>query len=254
MEEHLNQTARWEPLWGGAKVLVTKEHGFGTDGVLLADFSRPKSGETWVDLGTGCGIIPLLWRARNMGKRITGVELQKAAAEQARQSVKENGFEEEIQILEGDARELEKLFPAGSLDGISCNPPYTAPGAGIPSPSDARRTARQGDSLSLEELAKGARYALRFGGRLCVCLRPSRLSEAMTIFHQADLEPKRLRLVQQRAGKAPFLFLLECRRGGKPGMTVEPVLLLEGEDGAPSQELEDIYGDYRDNPEHRAPQ
>ena len=31
----------------------------------------------------------------------------------------------------------------------------------------------------------------------------------------------------------------------------EPVLLLEGEDGAPSREIEAIYGDYRDNPEHR---
>lgn len=251
MEAQGKQPARWEPLWGGAKVLVTREHGFGTDGVLLADFSRPRPGETWADLGTGCGIIPLLWRARGWGKAITGVELQPEAAELARQSVEENGYGGEISIVEGDARQLEGLFAAGSLDGISCNPPYTAPGAGIPSPGAARRTARQGDSLSLEDLARGARYALRFGGRLCLCLRPARLGEAMALFHGADLEPKRLRLVQQRAEKAPFLFLLECRRGGRPGMTVEPVLLLEDETGGPSRELEEIYGDYRDNPEHR---
>ena len=73
------------------------------------------------------------------------------------------------------------------------------------------------------------------------------------MFHSFQLEPKRLRLCQQRPGKAPFLFLLECRLGGKPGMTVEPVLLLEGPDGSPSQEIEDIYGDYRDNPQHRKP-
>ena len=47
------------------------------------------------------------------------------------------------------------------------------------------------------------------------------------------------------------MFLLECRRGGKPGMEVGPVLLLEREDGSPTQEIEAIYGDYRDNPEHR---
>ena len=75
------------------------------------------------------------------------------------------------------------LFPAGSLDGMACNPPYTAPGAGIPSGDGARRAARQGDSLSLEDLARGARYALRFGGRLCVCLRPQRLAEAVEVFH-----------------------------------------------------------------------
>ena len=173
MEAQGKQPARWEPLWGGAKVLVTREHGFGTDGVLLADFSRPRPGETWADLGTGCGIIPLLWRARGWGKAITGVELQPEAAELARQSVEENGYGGEISLVEGDARQLEGLFAAGSLDGISCNPPYTAPGAGLPSPGAARRTARQGDSLSLEDLARGARYALRFGaGCVCACGPP----------------------------------------------------------------------------------
>ena len=111
--------------------------------------------------------------------------------------------------------------------------------------------ARQGDSLSLEDLAREGKRVLRFGGRLCVCLRPARLLEAMELFQAYQLEPKRLRLCQQRPGKAPFLFLLECRRGGRPGLTVEPVLLLEGEDGAPSREIEAIYGDYRDNPEHQ---
>lgn len=250
MEEQRKET-RWEPLSGGTRVLVSREHGFGTDAVLLADFSRPKPGESWADLGTGCGVIPLLWRARTKVGEITGIELRPQGAQQAKRSVEENGFGENTHIVQGDARDLTGFFAAGSLDGIACNPPYTAPGAGIPSPGEARRTARQGDSFTLEDLARGARYALRFGGRLCVCLRPNRLAEAVEVFHQADLEPKRMRLVQQRAGKGPFLFLMECRRGGKPGMIVEPVLLLEGENGAPTEEIEAIYGDYRDNPEHR---
>ena len=242
---------RWEPLWGGARVLVSRDHGFGTDAVLLAHFAAPRRGENWADLGTGCGVIPLLWRARAAVGRVTGIELQEEAARQARLSVEENGFGETVSILRGDARRLEGTFPAGSLDGIACNPPYTPPGAGVESPREPRRAARHEGSFSLEDLARGARYALRFGGRLCVCLRPARLAEAMALFSRHQLEPKRLRLCQQRAEKAPFLFLLECRRGGRAGLSVEPVLLLEGEDGRPSPELEAIYGDYRDNPEHR---
>ncbi|MGI6255509.1 MAG: tRNA1(Val) (adenine(37)-N6)-methyltransferase [Acutalibacter sp.] len=247
----LLKDTHWEPLSGGSRVLVSREHTFGTDAVLLADFSSPRPGERWADLGTGCGVIPLWWRVRTRVGHITGVELQEKAAAQARRSVEENGFEGSVEILQGDARELSLLFPAGSLDGIACNPPYTAPGTGPACPDEARRTARQGDSFTLEDLAAGAEQALRFGGRLCVCLRPQRLGEAIATFQSHRLEPKRLRLCQQRVAKAPFLFLLECRRGGKPGMTVEPVLLLEGEDGRPSQELEAIYGDYRDNPEHQ---
>ena len=250
MEERLQNTT-WEPLCGGARVLVSPQHTFGTDAVLLAHFAAPRPRERWADLGTGCGVIPLLWRVRTQAGAITGVEMQEKAACQAQRSVEENGFSATVDIVQGDARQLGALFPAGSLDGIACNPPYTAPGAGIPSEDGARRAARQGDSLSLEDVARGARYALRFGGRLCLCLRPQRLAEAVEVFHSHQLEPKRLRLVQQRAGKAPFLFLLECRRGGKPGMEVGPVLLLEREDGSPTQEIEAIYGDYRDNPEHR---
>ena len=57
--EDWNSTTHWEPLTGGARVLVSREHTFGTDAVLLADFSAPRPGELWADLGTGCGVIPL---------------------------------------------------------------------------------------------------------------------------------------------------------------------------------------------------
>ena len=76
----------------------------------------------------------------------------------------------------------------------------------------------------------------------------------MYIFRQYGLEPKRLRLVQQRTSKAPFLFFLEGRRGGKPGLTVEPVLLIEDETGGISREMEEIYGEYRDFSRKKAPE
>ena len=45
------------------------------------------------------------------------------------------------------------------------------------------------------------------------------------------LEPKRLRFVCARAGAVPSLALIEGRRGAAPGLTVEPTLLLEDENG-----------------------
>ena len=48
------------PLGGGITALVTAEHRFGSDAVLLADFARPKRRDIVCDLGTGCGILPLL--------------------------------------------------------------------------------------------------------------------------------------------------------------------------------------------------
>lgn len=50
-----------------------------------------------------------------------------------------------------------------------------------------------------------------------MCQRPERLGDVMESMRKFDIEPKTLRLVQQRVSKAPKLFLLEGRRGGKRG-------------------------------------
>ena len=61
MEERLQNTT-WEPLCGGARVLVSPQHTFGTDAVLLAHFAAPRPRERWADLGTGWGVNHLLGR------------------------------------------------------------------------------------------------------------------------------------------------------------------------------------------------
>ena len=242
------EQASWEPLAPGCQVLVTREHGFSTDTLLLAAFSQPRRGERCADLGTGCGTIPLLWRARGEPGPILAVELQPQAAEQARRSVERSGYNGHIQVVEGDVRDYKALLPCQGLDRVACNPPYTLPGAGAASPDPQRRAARQGDCFSLEDLAQAARYSLKHRGRLCLCLPVRRLAEALALFSRWDLEPKLLRLVQQRRDKAPYLFLLECRRGGRPGgLEAAPTLLLEEDTGGPTRELLEIYGSYRDN-------
>ena len=242
------EQASWEPLAPGCQVLVTREHGFSTDTLLLAAFSQPRRGERCADLGTGCGTIPLLWRARGEPGPILAVELQPQAAEQARRSVECSGYNGHIQVVEGDVRDYKALLPCQGLDRVACNPPYTLPGAGAASPDPQRRAARQGDCFSLEDLAQAARYSLKHRGRLCLCLPVRRLAEALALFPRWDLEPKLLRLVQQRRDKAPYLFLLECRRGGRPGgLEAAPTLLLEEDGGGPTRELLEVYGSYRDN-------
>ena len=242
------EQASWEPLAPGCQVLVTREHGFSTDTLLLAAFSQPRRGERCADLGTGCGTIPLLWRARGEPGPILAVELQPQAAEQARRSVERSGYTGHIQVVEGDVRDYKALLPCQGLDRVACNPPYTLPGAGAASPDPQRRAARQGDCFSLEDLAQAARYSLKHRGRLCLCLPVRRLAEALALFSRWDLEPKLLRLVQQRRDKAPYLFLLECRRGGRPGgLEAAPTLLLEEDTGGPTRELLELYGSYRDN-------
>lgn len=236
---------KWEPLGRGLKILTAKTLGFTTDSLLLAHFSAPRPAQPCADLGTGTGIIPLLWCSRANPGPVLALELHPHAARMAAQSVTANGLQERITVIHGDAREYKRLLPHQGLGLIACNPPYFPPGTGLPAADPARAQARQAETLTLTDLALAARYGLKQGGRLCLCLPVGRLAEAVCLFSGQGLEPKRLRLVQQNPQREPYLLLLECRLGGRPGLRAEPTLCIQGEDGGYTPEMRAVYGDYQ---------
>ncbi|MBW7572808.1 tRNA1(Val) (adenine(37)-N6)-methyltransferase [Caproiciproducens faecalis] len=237
-----------EPLSREISVIVSQAHRFSTDTILLAAFSLPKTGEICADFGTGCGAIPLIWSAKSKPKKIYGIEIQEDACEMARRSVELNRLTATVELLRCDMTTIRQrqALPANGFDLIACNPPYKAEGAGLQNPEETRRVARHEVACSFADIARSAAYLLRFGGRFCCCLRPERLCGVLLDLRAAGLEPKRLRLVQQRADKAPSLFLLQATRGGKPGMVIDPVLLIEDGNGY-SEEMRKIYGEYAQN-------
>lgn len=235
-----------EPLSRGISVIVSANHRFNTDTILLADFSKPRRGEICADFGTGCGTIPLIWCGRSEPKKIYAVEIQPDACSMLRRSAEQCGLSSVIEVVQADIKTLcaGKGPVPHQLDRIVCNPPYKAEGTGVKNPAEGLQVARHEVACSFADIAASAAALLRWGGCFCCCLRPERLCEVMGTLHHAGLEPKRLRLVQQKNGKAPSLFLLQANRGGKPGLKTEPVLLIEKDTGGFSQEMLEIYGQY----------
>ena len=72
-------------------------------------------------------------------------------------------------------------------------------------------------------------------------ITPERLAELMCCMSAHGLEPKRMRMVCHTAGAAPNLLLVEGRRGAKPGMRIEPALILREADGSETEEIRRIY-------------
>lgn len=237
------QEFRKEYLGAGITAFVSNSHIFGTDAVLLADFAAPSKKARCCDLGSGCGIIPLLWCKRETGK-ITAIEIQPLAVEQINAAIEFNSLSERLEAVNADLCELKGKVPFGCYDVVTMNPPYKASGAGIESRSGADKIARHETMCSLSDVCAAAKKLLNFGGRLCMCIRPERLCELFCEMRAADIEPKRLRLVSKLPGKAPWLALVEGRRGGRSGMTVEPELFVYGDSGEYSDEMKKIYGDY----------
>lgn len=235
---------RLEKLGDNIEVIISKDHAFGADAVLLAHFARSgaalPNGARLCDLGTGCGIIPFLWARAGGDFSVDAVELQTPAAEMAVRSVELNSLGDRIHIINADLRTAP--LPRAAYDLVTCNPPYKKAGTGLTSRTDARLIARHEVTCTLEDIVKEAAGLLRFDGRFCLCHRPERLSETLALMSTHGLEPKRLRMVQLNTSTAPWLFLAEGKKGAKPHLRVEPTLLQENPQGGNSEEMQRIYG------------
>lgn len=237
---------KYEYLGSGIRVAVSKEHSFGTDAVLLADFASPKRNEKACDLGTGCGIIPMIWCRNGQAKEITAVELQEKGFLQTCESIRISSVEDKVRAVNHDLKDIKSVLGHASMNIVTMNPPYKAADAGIKSVAKAELIARHEVECNLDDICSTAAYLLNFGGRLCMCNRPERLSDTIVAMKSNGIEPKRLRLVAKTPYTRPWLFLIEGRKGGKPFMNIDPLLIMYGEDGELSKEVTDIYGEYKE--------
>ena len=233
----------WELLCPGGLSFVCDDGLFqpSTDSFLLGSFPRLKPGLRVCDLGSGTGLLGLLLFQRQRALSVTGVELLLDAVRLAEQAAARNGLADRLIFRRGDLRKIRGLLPAGGFDLVVCNPPYYPAGSGRLPETEALRAARSETGCTLEDICTAAAWLLRWGGRFCVVFPTERLAELLEMARRFGLEPKRLRMVQHDAVGAPGLVLLECRRGGKPGLRAEPTLLLYGPDGRETAEHRRAY-------------
>ncbi|MBO5265122.1 MAG: methyltransferase [Ruminococcus sp.] len=220
-------------------VCASKNHRFGTDAFLLADFSAYRKKDKVCDLGTGCGIIPLIMQKKMPPEIIYAVDIQEDAVEQLKMGMDKSEIRNIIPV-HADLKELWKNAPVGQLDLVTCNPPYKAANAGIESSLTAQKIARHEVLCNINDVCHAGERLLKFGGRLCICNRPERLSDVIYAMKKNNIEPKRLRFVSKNADEAPWLFLIEGKKGSKPFMKVEPQMYIRTYTGF-TDELNEIY-------------
>ncbi len=214
---------------------------FGTDSVLLADFANPKRTDRAVDLGCGTGAIAMLMAAHCEGLHVHGVEIQPEIADMAKRSVILNHMQDRMTIHEMDMRDAWRTLGAEKFSLVVCNPPYGKKGAVLLNENDAKRIARHEGDLSCEDVAQSASRLLKSGGRFCVVFPAPRAYEMMRAMDRHRLAPKRIRIVQGVAGRAPkFVLLGAIKDGGEQLHWLEP-LVLRHEDGSFTEEWKRIY-------------
>ena len=236
-----------ETLGNDIGVIVSEAHTFGTDAMLLAYFANARRNDIACDLGTGCGIIPLLWKRDGNCQKIYGVEIQEKGYSQFSRSVEADDISDSVFPIHSDLKQLKGKLPQGAFDLVTMNPPYKKENAGIKSEKTNEKIARHETLCTIDDICTTAASLLKFGGRFCLCIRPERLFETMKSMSEHKLEPKRLSLVTSRDGEKPWLCLIESRLGGKSGLTVEKNFVLYDKDNKYTEEMDSLLVLYRED-------
>jgi tRNA1Val (adenine37-N6)-methyltransferase len=218
---------------------------FSVDSVLLADHAAGCRAGTVLDLGAGCGIIPLILACRNPEARILGVEIQQDLARIARDNAARNRSAERITILQRDFRTLQRSDSdlAGFLpaDLVVSNPPYRRVRSGRMNPDSRKAVARHEIAADLRDVVGAARRLLEISGRFVVVHLAERTADLLCEMRTAGIEPKWLRMIHSRAEEPAKRILAEGKKGGRPGLTVGPPLVIYQPDGEYTPEVNRMF-------------
>lgn len=215
---------------------------FSLDALLLAEFVDAPDAARFADLGTGCGVIPLILCRRFPAATAVGIESNDAMAGLARDNVAGNGLADRVGIVCDDVVNLKRLFPVSSFDGVTANPPFRTPESGRLSPRAGRDTARHESSAGIDDFLAVAKYLVRPGGRIWFVYHPDRLAEFIHAAGAMKLCLLRLRMVHGRSDAPARIFLAELAKGRKGATTVMPPLIVFGPDGEYTPELRAMLG------------
>lgn len=241
--ELVKENERVDDLQNGCYIIQDPEKFcFGMDAVLLSGFARVKKGESVLDMGTGTGIVPILLSSKTEGKSFTGLEIQEECAEMADRSVKYNGLEGKVRIVQGDIKEAAEIFGAASFHVVTCNPPYMIGAHGLTNPYMPKAIARHEILCTLENVVSQAAKVLGDRGRFYMVHRPFRLTEIMNVLTKYKLEPKRMQLVYPYIDREPNMVLIECLKGGNSRITIERPLIVYEKPGVYTQSILELYG------------
>lgn len=138
----------------------------GTDGVLLGAWTSVEGATKILDVGTGTGLVALMLAQRSLpDAHIVALEIDEAAAGQAKENVARSAWKDRIEVVQTDFRLYDS---SAKFDIIVSNPPYFVDS--LECPDRQRSAARHNHSLAYEDLLQGVARLLSDSGRFTIVI------------------------------------------------------------------------------------
>lgn len=179
----------------------------GTDGVLLGAWTDVSSSHHILDIGTGTGLIALMLAQRCAHARITAMDIETEAIEQARNNFLISPWKDRIEAV---LQDIKSFSTSMTYDTIVSNPPYFV--KSLKCPNNQRNTARHTDTLDADSLFKKAAMLLSEEGRFSIIIPAEQTEEVTRIALSKKLYLSRQTMVITRHGLSPKRTLMEFRK------------------------------------------
>lgn len=137
-----------------------------TDGVLLGAWTDINGANTVLDIGAGTGLISLMIAQRS-DAIITGIEIEKNAADEAAQNVKNSKWSDRVSIQHISFQDFVTTSP-NKFDLIVSNPPFFS--NGVKNTNPHLSMARHNHMLPFSDVIEGTTKLLSENGMLSIIL------------------------------------------------------------------------------------
>jgi tRNA1Val (adenine37-N6)-methyltransferase len=191
-----------------------------------------------LDIGTGTGLLALMLAQRYPQLVIDAVELDGAAAEQARENVAASPFAERIRVQQ---EAIQDFRPEVLYDHIVTNPPFFQ--SDLRSPDAGVNRAHHAESLSLAELLVAVERLLRPEGTWQVLLPVAEGNLLGQLAAERGWVPTRQLLLTHQPGHRPFRQLTTYGRAAAT-YAPEELFIYENEGKTYSPDFRELLKDY----------
>ncbi len=210
----------------------------GTDSVLLGAFCDCKIAKNILDIGTGNGLLALMLAQKSTAK-IDAVEIEKNAADEAKDNILYSAWKERMHVYHSDIREF---VPVTRYDLIITNPPYYPITDNVGIANRQRSMARHDKDLPFFALVNEVLSRLTEEGKFWLILPIQEATTFKKLAAEKGLHTMKEIQIYAKASKLANRVVL-CLSRFEVQLTTNRFVIYE-EDGSPTEEYYELTKDY----------
>ena len=191
----------------------TKGYRYSMDPVVLcSQVSHACFGDRILDIGCGCGIIPVILGYCFPQSRITGIEIQTELAQIALKNTINNKLAQTVSIINADIKHINPESTNGPFDLILSNPPYKKRNTGRLNPDLQKAIARHEIAMDIQSLVAKAETLLRDKGRFMIIFPSERLMDIEQAIQATSIYPEWIRYIHTGQKRQPKRVIFSGRK------------------------------------------